>query len=151
MTAARGTYSFKGYTCYSPEVPLHRPTHEPTHNCLSTRLTHPTLTNCFVTCYIPLIRSQSFTPLPLSLPPSLCTYLPLSLYPSLSLSLPLPLSLYLSGVAMTCLGFDVSVCIVTEAMLPPTSRFTKHLFKLPRACVGAGQKKRGPINSYFCC
>ncbi len=40
---------------------------------------------------------------------------------SLSLSLPLPLSLYLSGAAMTCLGFAVSVCIVSEAIRPPTS------------------------------
>lgn len=64
-------------------------------------------------CYIPLIRSQS----PFLLFLAVCARLPFPLF----LSLVLPLSLYLSGVAMTCLGFDVFVCIVTETMLPPTS------------------------------
>ncbi len=95
----------------------HTHTHRPTPPaCL--RMKHILRSkNCVAVCYIPLIHWQSSLLLLLSL--SLCVTFCVCL--SLSPPSSLPLSLYLSGAAMTCLGFDVSVCIVTEAMLPPTS------------------------------
>lgn len=66
-------------------------------------------------CYIHLICLQASLLLALFL--SLCAY------PSLSLSTSHCCSLLSDGAA-TCLGFDVSVCIVTVAMLPPTSSFS---------------------------
>ena len=66
--------------------------------------------------------------------------------------LPLPLSLKLSAVAMTCLGFDVFVCIVTQAMLPPTSNiWCIILSRLSRCRSSPKKKKRGLMNSYFLC
>lgn len=52
------------------------------------------------------------------IPPLLSLSRPLSACLSIA---PPAVSLSLSAVAVTCLGFDVFVFIVTEAMAPPTS------------------------------
>lgn len=75
---------------------------------------------------------------------------PHSLSASVHLSLSLPPSLHpsrllpppLSGAATTCLGFDVSVCIVTEAMPPSTADLRCIFWSALIPCRTQPKKKR---------
>lgn len=57
----------------------------------------------------------------------------------------------LSGAATTCLGFDVSVCIVTEAMPPPTSNPRCVFWSALIPCRSQPKRQKESINSYFWC